>query len=156
MFLRNFYKDNIKKDKKIQDVIQEFLKYDLKTKRLKLSGFTVYLKCANGGYVLSTLSELDVINYILMPIGEVLEIIPYEHIDELDLDLNKSFHDYISGVKKSYRAKAITYLDERKEKRRDRIAILTLIVTIIGLFVTIISVFISILGIWDKLAVLFI
>ncbi|EOU1765781.1 TPA: hypothetical protein ACF2DS_001943 [Clostridium perfringens] len=141
-FLRSFEAKNKAIDKKVRKVMKKYMEYDLKNKKLKFPKYTVHIKCVGGGFVTKRLNEEEVINYLLMPIGELTEIIPYTHKNEFidsDVGFNKQFHDSINNIKLKYKEKALNYIEESNKNIIFWVGILTLIFTITGVIISIIS-----------------
>ncbi|HAT4175266.1 hypothetical protein [Clostridium perfringens] len=142
MFLfKSFEAKNKSIDKKIKKIMRKYIEYDLKHKKLKFPRFTVHKKC-KGGFVTKNLNDEEIIEYLLMPIGEVMEVIPYSYRDEIidcDVDFNKQFHDSINNTKKIYKEKALNYIEESNKNIIFWVGILTLIFTITGVIISIIS-----------------
>ncbi|MDK0920060.1 hypothetical protein P5F52_14960 [Clostridium perfringens] len=120
--------------------MKKYLEYDLEHKKLKFPRFTVHIKC-KGGFVTKTLNDEEIINYLLMPIGELIDSIPYTHKDEIldcDVDFNKQFHDSINNTKIKYKEKALNYIEESNKNIIFWVGILTLIFTITGVIISVI------------------
>lgn len=140
-FVRSFEAKNKAIDKKVRKVMKKYMEYDLKHKKLKFPRFTVHKKC-KVGFVTKKLNDEEIIEYILMPIGEVMEVIPYTYKDEFidsDVGFNKQFHDSINNTKKIYKEKALNYIEESNKNIIFWVGILTLFFTITGVVISIIS-----------------
>lgn len=138
---RSFEAKNKAIDTKLMKVMKKYMEYDLKNKKLKFPKYTVHIRC-KGGFVTKTLNEEEIINYLLMPIGDLNEIIPYTHKNEFvdsDIGFNKQFHDSINNIKKIYKEKALNYIEESNKNIIFWVGILTLIFTIIGVIISIVS-----------------
>ncbi|WP_415277627.1 hypothetical protein [Clostridium perfringens] len=139
-FFGSFEAKNKAIDKKVKKVMKKYLEYDLEHKKLKFPRFTVHIKC-KGGFVTKTLNDEEIINYLLMPIGELIDSIPYTHKDEIldcDVDFNKQFHDSINNTKIKYKEKALNYIEESNKNIIFWVGILTLIFTITGVIISVI------------------
>lgn len=141
MNIKKIQKKQLKRDAEINNVMRELMIADINAKKLKLPECAVHIKAQQGVYALANLNQRDVLEYILMPIGELFEIIPYDYTDELDggQPLNKNFHNCINKIKKTYRNKSIDYLEFYKAKKRDLIGIATLIGTVIGVCISLVA-----------------
>lgn len=128
-----------KRNEKIKKLQREIMMYDIEKKYLKVPEMAVYKKYSNGMNGLVCMKSEEVIKYILMPIGDFIDTIPYNNrfVNEDDeVDLNKQFHEYRNKINKTYREKAEQELNKIISEDSRKWAIVAALGTIVSIIIS--------------------
>lgn len=121
--------------------MKEIIEFDIDRGSFKFDKATVNFKDQRGGYFLRNINQKQIVEYILMTIGEVEKEIPIDYKSEIEIGngYNRAFHNNIIKIRKIYREKAEKELNDINSKQASKYSFISMIAAVFGVILAIIS-----------------
>lgn len=135
MLLKIKYYKKQKRNKRINKLVKELMLFDYENNRLSIPNIVVEIEKPKGFFTGKELSPNELIDYMLLPIIELTNIIPEDKTNQVGELANKSFYKYMNIFKPIYKSKAEECIKRKRECFNLFVSVATLIISIISLLI---------------------